>query len=69
VASKIVEDNKDIIIMTSAGITIKLPVDQISLLGRVTQGLRLISLRDNQYVSTVSVVDKTNIEEENPENE
>ena len=69
VASKIVEDNKDIIIMTSAGITIKLPVDQISLLGRVTQGLRLISLRDNQYVSTVSVVDKTNIEEEISESE
>ena len=58
VASKIVEDNKDVVIMTNAGITIKLPVEQISILGRVTQGLRLISLRENQTVATVSIVDK-----------
>ena len=66
VAAKIVEQNKDVIIMTNAGITIKLPIEQISTLGRVTQGLRLISLRDNQVVSTISIVDKTidNLEEQ-----
>ena len=58
VAAKVVVDDKDVIIMTNAGITIKLPVDQISLLGRVTQGLRLISLREGQFVATISVVDK-----------
>ena len=66
VAAKIVESDKDVIIMTNVGITIKLPVDQISLLGRVTQGLRLISLKDNQSVATISVVDKK--EEENEQN-
>ena len=50
--------------MTNAGITIKLPVDQISILGRVTQGLRLISLRDNQLVATISVVDKNEEDDE-----
>jgi len=59
VSAKVVEANKDVIIMTNAGITIKLPINQISLLGRVTQGLRLISLRDNQIVSTISIVEKT----------
>ena len=59
VSAKIVEDNKDVIIMSNAGITIKLPVEQISILGRVTQGLRLISLRDNQTVATISIVDKS----------
>ncbi len=59
VAIKIVEEDKDVIIMTNAGITIKLPVNQISTLSRVTQGLRLISLRENQIVSTISIVDKT----------
>ena len=68
VAAKVVADNKDVIIMTNAGITIKLPIEQVSTLGRVTQGLRLINLRDNQTVSTISVVDKTN-EEENIEPE
>ncbi len=58
VASKLVEDNKDVVIMTNAGITIKLPIEQISLLGRVTQGLRLISLKEGQTVATVSIVDK-----------
>ena len=67
VAAKVVEDDKAVVIMTNAGITIKLPVDQISILGRVTQGLRLISLRDNQLVATISVVDKN--EEENNETE
>jgi len=67
VAAKLVEEDKDVIIMSNAGITIKLPVEQISLLGRVTQGLRLISLRDNQTVATVSVVDKTNNEESETE--
>ncbi len=65
VAAKVAEDDKDVVIMTNAGITIKLPINQISTLGRVTQGLRLISLRDNQLVATVSVVDHINNEEEN----
>ncbi len=64
VASKIVEEDKNAIIMSNSGITIKLPVDQISILGRVTQGLRLINLKDNQIVATVSIVEKIeNIEE------
>lgn len=63
VSSKTVSDDKDVVIMSNTGITIKLPVEQISILGRVTQGLRLINLRDNQYVATISVVDKSNNED------
>jgi len=66
VTAKVVQDNKDVIIMSNIGITIKLPIEQISLLGRVTQGLRLISLRENQFVATISIVDK--IENEIAEN-
>ena len=69
IACKIVEDNKDVIIMTNAGVTIKLPIDQISLLGRITQGLKLISLRENQTVSTISVVDKINLDDNENINE
>ncbi len=72
ISAKVVEDNKDVVLMSTAGITIKLPIEQISILGRVTQGLRLINLKDNQLLATVSVVDKvkeeieTNEEIENP---
>jgi DNA gyrase subunit A len=64
VAAKLVDEEKDIVIMTNAGITIKLPVSQVSVLGRVTQGLRLISLKEDQSVATVSVVDKISEEKE-----
>ena len=67
VAAKLVENDKDIILMSNVGITIKLPVNQISLLGRVTQGLRLISLKGNQKVATVSVVDKIELEDKTEE--
>ena len=63
VAAKLVLEDKDVVIMTNAGVTIKLPVNQISILGRVTQGLRLISLKDSQFVATVSIVDHVNSED------
>ena len=53
--------------MTDSGMTMRMPLDQISVLGRVTQGLRLINLRENQKVSTISLVDK--VEEEIPAEE
>ena len=62
VAVKIVKSDKELVIMTDSGMTMRMPLDQISVLGRVTQGLRLINLRENQRVSTISLVDK--VEEE-----
>lgn len=55
---KKVAEDKDLMIITDSGIIIRMPIDQISQLGRVTQGVRLINLREAQYVSTISVVDK-----------
>ncbi len=59
-AVKIVDPDKELVIMTDSGMTMRMPIGQISILGRVTQGLRLIHLRDNQKVSTISLVDKVN---------
>ncbi len=69
VSVKIVHEGKELVIMTNSGMTMRMPLDQISILGRVTQGLRLINLKDNQKVSTISLVDKTEEEtsEENTE--
>lgn len=58
IAHKIVNNDKDLLIITDSGMLIRLPIDQISQLGRVTQGVKLINLKENQYVSTISVVDK-----------
>ena len=63
VAFKLVHDNSDVVIITDTGMIIRLPLDQISTLGRVTQGVRLINLKDNQVVSTISIVDHENKED------
>ena len=63
VSVKIVQENQELVIMTNSGMTMRMPLDQISLLGRVTQGLRLINLKDNQKVSTISLVEKEEVSE------
>ena len=67
IAHKIVNNDKDLLMITESGMAIRMGIDQISQLGRVTQGVKLINLKDNQYVSTISILDKEteeNIEEE-----
>ena len=66
-AFKIARPDTDIVIITDAGMVMRMPLDQISVLGRVTQGVRLINLKDDHTVATISLVDKEK-EEETTEN-
>ena len=62
--------DKDLMIVTNEGIIIRIDVNQVSLLSRVTQGVRLIHLKDDQFVSSVTLIDKdsaTEIESEQSE--
>ena len=63
VAFRTVNGDKDLMIITNEGIIIRIGVDQVSQMSRVTQGVRLINLRDGQSVSSVAIVDKDNSEE------
>ncbi len=54
---KTVDNSKDLIIITNEGIIIRLAVDKISEMSRVTQGVKLINLREGQKVSSISIVD------------
>ena len=54
--------DQDLMIITDSGMIIRLPINQISQLGRVTQGVRLINLKENQTVSTISVVEKEEVD-------
>ncbi len=63
---KLVDQDKDLIIITNLGVVIRLDINKISNLGRVTQGVRLINLKENNTVSSISIVDKE-IEEESIE--
>lgn len=59
VSFKTVDNDKDLMIITNEGIVIRLDVNQISTMSRVTQGVRLIHLRDNQVVSSTAIIDKS----------
>ena len=67
VAFKTVTDDKDLMIITDQGIVIRISSDKVSRMSRVTQGVRLMNLREGQKVATVSVVEKD--EENTNENE
>ncbi len=53
ISFKMVSDEEDLMIVTDFGMLIRIPISQISSMSRVTQGVRLINLKDNQKVSSV----------------
>ncbi len=61
VSIKNVNDSENLMIITDVGIIIKIPINQVSKMSRVTQGVRLINLKENQKVTTIAT---TNDEEE-----
>lgn len=67
IAHKIIKDNQSLLIITESGMVIRIPVNQISQLSRVTQGVKLMNIKDDQYVSTISVLDYDNNENFNNE--
>ena len=58
ISLKTLKNDEDVLIITNNGIIIRISSEQISQLGRNTQGVRLINLKDNQKVSTISLVSK-----------
>ncbi|MFW5759147.1 MAG: DNA gyrase C-terminal beta-propeller domain-containing protein, partial [Bacteroidota bacterium] len=53
---KSVSDDNDLMIITQHGLTIRLAVNSISLLGRATQGVRLINLKEDDSIASVARV-------------
>lgn len=59
-----VTDQDDLMIVTREGMIIRQPVRQISVIGRNTQGVRLINLNDEDRVFDLAVVPPEDVEEE-----
>ncbi|MCQ2309757.1 MAG: DNA gyrase subunit A [Bacteroidales bacterium] len=64
VAIKDVVDGDDLMIINKSGILIRIAVDTLRVMGRATQGVRLINLRDNDKIAAVTKVKAEHIEEE-----
>ena len=61
IAIKNVTDKDDLMIINKSGITIRLAVSELRVIGRATQGVRLINLKDTDEIAAVTKVD---VEEE-----
>lgn len=63
VAIKAVTDDKDLLIITTSGIIIRMRVADLRVMGRATQGVRLISLQEGDEIAAVTTVESDPEEE------
>ncbi|MFC5403199.1 DNA gyrase subunit A [Cohnella soli] len=54
VGLKVVHDDEDLMIMTTSGTLIRTSMSGINTMGRITQGVKLINIRDEDSVATVA---------------
>jgi DNA gyrase subunit A len=66
IALKDVSDQYDLMIITQAGNILRIPVSSLRVMGRATQGVRLINLRENDSIASVAYVE---VNEEDSEGE
>ena len=68
VAIKNVDDSNDLMIINKSGITIRMAVEDLRVMGRATQGVKLINIKENDSIAAVAKVmheEEDSSEEEN----
>ncbi len=64
IAMKAVTDKGDLMIINKSGLVIRMPVDGLRIMGRATQGVRLINLRNGDSIAAVAYVETDDAGEE-----
>ncbi|GAB2981035.1 DNA gyrase subunit A [Mucilaginibacter puniceus] len=64
VAIKGVTDNEDLMIINRSGVIIRIAVSELRVMGRATQGVRLITLKGNDEIASVAKIEHEEEEEE-----
>lgn len=59
VGLKVVREDEDLMIITAQGTIIRMSMEGISMMGRNTQGVRLIHIKDDDEVATLTRVEKS----------
>lgn len=57
IAIKVVDDNDDLMIINKSGVTIRMSIEELRIMGRATQGVRLIRLDDDDEIASVAKVE------------
>lgn len=65
VALQSVGDDNDVMIITKEGLAIRIDAAQLRTMGRATQGVRLINLRDEDSIANITIVSHEESQEEN----
>ncbi|WP_442265833.1 DNA gyrase subunit A [Tenacibaculum sp. ZS6-P6] len=65
VAIKNVDDSNDLMIINKSGITIRMAVEDLRVMGRATQGVKLINIKNNDSIAAVAKVMHEDEEDEN----
>ncbi len=71
IAIKNVTDDDDLMIITKKGLTIRIPVDSIRVMGRATQGVRVINVKPDDEIASVAKIahpEEVQTDQNNPEN-
>lgn len=63
-AIKLVADEDDLMIITKAGVAIRMHIDSIRVMGRAAQGVKLINLKGNAEIAAVARVPRSDEEDE-----
>ncbi|NRA12186.1 MAG: DNA gyrase subunit A [Crocinitomicaceae bacterium] len=64
ISIKNVTDEEDLMIITKAGVTIRMHIDSIRTMGRAAQGVKLINLKGKSAIAAVAKVPRSEDEEE-----
>ncbi|HNQ12172.1 MAG TPA: DNA gyrase subunit A [Bacteroidia bacterium] len=62
IAIKVVSEKDDLMIINKSGITIRMSVADLRVMGRATQGVRLITLKDDDQIASVAKVEEEDME-------
>jgi DNA gyrase subunit A len=63
VAIKEVTDKDELMIINRSGITIRIEVEELRVMGRATQGVRLIKLNEDDHISSVEKIQKIDLDQ------
>jgi len=69
VALRVVNGEEESLIITSDGTVIRINVEDIGIYGRSAMGVRLINVRDDNFVSSVAILRDADEEEEESESD
>ena len=59
----VVEGDEELVVITTGGQVLRTPIKEISIIGRNTQGVKIIKMEDQDKVSDIALISKTIVEE------